>query len=168
MIVRPRPSFWKLFFVMRGSVVPRILPQIFGFALYGAAVVAVVKALKFDLGNAGVAPFALLGVALSVYMGFRNNAAYDRWWEARKLWGQLAFEIRNLSRAASALISDRSELRPLLMDSLAFCHFLRGELRKVDARREARAFVGDDADTILAASNQPDHYCAAWASGSAH
>ena len=54
------------------------------------------------------------------------------------------------------------------MDSLAFCHFLRGELRKVDARREARAFVGDDADTILAASNQPDHYCAAWASGSAH
>ena len=156
MIVRPRPSFWKLFFVMRGSVVPRILPQIFGFALYGAAVVAVVKALKLDLGNAGVAPFALLGVALSVYMGFRNNAAYDRWWEARKLWGQLVFEIRNLSRAASALISDRSELRPLLMDSLAFCHFLRGELRKVDARREARAFVGDDADTILAASNQPD------------
>ena len=104
MIVRPRPNFWKLFFVMRGSVVPRILPQIFGFALYGAAVVAVVKALKLDLGNAGVAPFALLGVALSLYMGFRNNAAYDRWWEARKLWGQLVFEIRNLSRAASALI----------------------------------------------------------------
>ncbi|GLS30107.1 hypothetical protein GCM10007937_18150 [Mesorhizobium albiziae] len=156
MIVRPRPSFWKLFFVMRGSVVPRILPQIFGFALYGAAVVAVVKVLKLDLGNAGVAPFALLGVALSVYMGFRNNAAYDRWWEARKLWGQLVFEIRNLSRAASALISDRGELRPLLMDSLAFCHFLRGELRKVDARGEARAFVGNDVDAILAASNQPD------------
>ncbi|MCV3239135.1 bestrophin family protein [Mesorhizobium sp. ZC-5] len=156
MIVRPRPSFWKLFFVMRGSVVPRILPQIFGFALYGAVVVALVKALELDLGNAGVAPFALLGVALSVYLGFRNNAAYDRWWEARKLWGQLVFEIRNLSRAASALIADRDELRPLLMDSLAFCHFLRGELRKVDAREQARGFVGDAAEAIFAASNQPD------------
>lgn len=156
MIVRPRPSFWKLFFVMRGSVVPRILPQIFGFALYGAVVVALVEALKLDLGNAGVAPFALLGVALSVYLGFRNNAAYDRWWEARKLWGQLVFEIRNLSRAASALIADRDELRPLLMDALAFCHFLRGELRNVDAREQARGFVGDAAEAIFAASNQPD------------
>jgi putative membrane protein len=156
MIVRPRPNFWKLFFVMRGSVVPRILPQILGFALYGAVVVALVKALRLDPGNAGVAPFALLGVALSVYLGFRNNAAYDRWWEARKLWGQLVYEIRNLARAATALIADRNEARQLLMDSLALCHFLRGELRKVDAREQVRAFVGDAADDIFAASNQPD------------
>lgn len=156
MIVRPRTGLLKLFFVMRGSVVPRILPQIFGFALYGAAVVAAIKLLELDLGNAGVAPFALLGVALSVYLGFRNNAAYDRWWEARKLWGQLVFEIRNLSRAATAMISDRDELRPLLMDSLAFCHFLRGELRRVDTREAARPFVGDAVDEIHAATNKPD------------
>jgi putative membrane protein len=156
MIVRPRTGLLKLFFVMRGSVVPRILPQIFGFALYGAAVVAAIKLLKLELGDAGVAPFALLGVALSVYLGFRNNAAYDRWWEARKLWGQLVFEIRNLSRAATAMISDRDELRPLLMDSLAFCHFLRGELRRVDTREAARPFVGDAADEIHAAANRPD------------
>ncbi|WP_246678646.1 bestrophin family ion channel [Mesorhizobium sp. B2-4-17] len=37
MIVRPRPTFLQLFFVMRGSVVPRILPQILGFALYSGS-----------------------------------------------------------------------------------------------------------------------------------
>ncbi len=42
------------------------------------------------------------------------------------------------------------------MDLLALCHFLRGELRKVDAREQVRAFVGDAADEIFAASNQPD------------
>lgn len=42
------------------------------------------------------------------------------------------------------------------MDALAFCHFLRGELRKVDAREQARGFVGDAAEAIFAASNQPD------------
>ncbi len=156
MIVRPRTGFLKLFFVMRGSVVPRILPQILGFMVYGAAVVAATRILKFDLGNAGVAPFALLGVALSIYLGFRNNAAYDRWWEARKLWGQLVFEIRNFSRAATAMIPERDELRPLLMDALAFCHFLRGELRRVDTREAARPFVGDAVDEIHAATNRPD------------
>ncbi|RUX90278.1 hypothetical protein EOA25_33430, partial [Mesorhizobium sp. M2A.F.Ca.ET.040.01.1.1] len=38
MIVRPRPTFLQLFFIMRGSVVPRILPQIFGFAIYSAVI----------------------------------------------------------------------------------------------------------------------------------
>lgn len=74
MIVRPRPGFLHLFFIMRGSVVPRILPQIFGFGIYGALVVLAVRALQLDLGNAGPAPLALLGVALSIYLGFRNNA----------------------------------------------------------------------------------------------
>ncbi|MCA0275134.1 MAG: hypothetical protein LCH86_03925 [Proteobacteria bacterium] len=156
MIVRPRTNLLKLFFVMRGSVVPRILPQIIGFAAYGAVVVALVQALGLDFGNAGVAPFALLGVALSIYLGFRNNAAYDRWWEARKLWGQLVFEIRNLCRASTAMISEREALRPLLMDSLAFCHFLRGELRRIDTRDAARPFIGDAVDEIHAATNRPD------------
>ena len=156
MIVRPRPGFLHLFFIMRGSVVPRILPQIFGFAAYGALVVLVVRALKLDFGNAGTAPFALLGVALSIYLGFRNNAAYDRWWEARKLWGQLVFDIRNLSRAATGLIEDRAELRGLLMEAVAFCHFLRGLLRRVDAVIEARAFIGDEAEGAAKASNAPD------------
>ncbi len=43
MIIRPRPNFLKLFFIMRGSVVPRILPQIVGFAIYAAAIVAAVE-----------------------------------------------------------------------------------------------------------------------------
>ena len=156
MIVRPRPGFLHLFFIMRGSVVPRILPQIFGFAAYGAMVVVIVRALKLDFGNAGTAPFALLGVALSIYLGFRNNAAYDRWWEARKLWGQLVFDIRNLARASSGLIEDRNELRGLLMEATAFCHFLRGLLRRVDATAEARTFIGNDVEGAAKAANAPD------------
>jgi putative membrane protein len=142
MIVRPRPGFLHLFFIMRGSVVPRILPQIFGFGLYGALVVLAVRALKLDFGNAGTAPFALLGVALSIYLGFRNNAAYDRWWEARKLWGQLVFDIRNLARASTGLIDDRTELR--------------GLLRRVDATTEARTFIGDEVEGAAKAANAPD------------
>ncbi len=61
MIVRPRPGFLKLFFVIHGSVVPRILPQIIGFAVYAAAIVELVEFLELDTSDFTIAPFGLLG-----------------------------------------------------------------------------------------------------------
>jgi putative membrane protein len=157
MIVRPRPSLFRLFFILRGSVVPRIAPQIIGFALYGTAVVLLTRAFKLDFGGYGLAPFTLLGVTLSIYLGFRNNAAYDRWWEARKLWGQMVFDIRNLARSATALIPPSTgATRPLLMGSLAFCHFLRGQLRNIDVGADAAKFLAQDFDAINAHANKGD------------
>jgi putative membrane protein len=156
MIVRPRPSFLQLFFVMRGSIIPRILPQIVGFALYASAVVIAAPRLGLDLGGLGIAPFGLIGVTLSIYLGFRNSAAYDRWWEARKLLGQLVYDTRNVSRAAIALVEDLQRRRLLLMHVLAFCHLLRGQLRGTDALAEARTFVGASADRFAATANGAD------------
>ena len=156
MIIRPRPNFLKLFFIMRGSVVPRILPQILGFAIYAAAIVAVVEVTGISLADFNIAPFGLIAVTLSIYLGFRNNAAYDRWWEARKLWGQLVYEIRNVARASGGLIADRAQWRMLLMDALAFCHLLRGQLRGVDAMDKVKELIGEQAGAIAAAANKPD------------
>lgn len=156
MIIRPRPSFLKLFFVMHGSVVPRILPQILGFAIYATAIVAAVEVTGISLADFNIAPFGLIAVTLSIYLGFRNNAAYDRWWEARKLWGQLVYEIRNLARASGGLVADRAEWRALLMDALAFCHLLRGQLRSVDAMDRVKELIGEQAGTVAAFANKPD------------
>lgn len=156
MIIRPRPGFLTLFLVMRGSIVPRILPQIVSFALYGALVVALVDYLGLKLDSFGIGPFGLIGISLSIYLGFRNNAAYDRWWEARKLWGQLIYDIRNLSRAAGALIEDPARRRAFLMDALVFCHFLRGQIRRTDATPQVRALIGDDAHTFATTANRAD------------
>ena len=150
-------SLRQFFSIGRGSVLPRIAPQILGFALYSALVVAAMR--YFGAGDAGygVAPFTVLGVALSIYLGFRNNAAYERWWEARKLWGQLVFEIRTLARAVLALVpEDSGQVRPLLMESLAYCHYLRGAVRELDVSAEARSFVGADAEVFGRAINKPD------------
>jgi putative membrane protein len=140
-------------------VIPRIAPQLVGFAGYAAMVALLDRHFGLGFGN-NPAPFTILGVALSIFLGFRNNAAYDRWWEARKLWGQMVFEIRNLARAAIALIPpDTGAARPLLRQSLAFCHYLRGQLRDTDVEREAAPFLdagavhadirGNKADAVL-------------------
>jgi putative membrane protein len=157
MIIRPRPTFLQLFFIMRGSVIPRIAPQLLGFALYAAVVVLLVRHFNIAFGATGIAPFTLLGVALSIYLGFRNNAAYDRWWEARKLWGQLVFEVRNLTRVALALVpQDTGQTRPLLMSALAFCHQLRGQLRNVDVGADVERFLGGEARLLAASGNRAD------------
>lgn len=155
MIIRPRPGLLQLFFIMRGSIVPRIAPVLLGFAAYAALVVWVARRFHIDFGTAGIAPFTLLGVALSIFLGFRNNAAYDRWWEARKLWGQMVFEIRNLTRAALALLpSVPTDTRPLLMRALAFCHGLRGQLRGIDVGTDMARFL--DGQPAPAGTNPPE------------
>lgn len=154
--MRPKPGLLQLFIIMRGSIVPRILPQILGFAAYAAAVVALVKYFRIELSGFTIAPFGLLGVTLSIYLGFRNNAAYDRWWEARKLWGQLVYDVRNLARAATGLVSPREEQKSLLMDALAFCHLLRGQVRRIDSAADARPFIGKAVESLAAVTNRPD------------
>ena len=157
MIIRPRPGVLKLFFVMRGSIVPRIAPQIADFTVYAAIVVAAVSRFDLQLASYGLAPFTLLGVTLSIYLVFRNNGAYDRRWEARKLWGQLVFDLRNLSRAVTALVpAECGEVRSLLMQALACRQPLRGRVRNIDSSVEARAFVEGRFDAVLESSNRPD------------
>ena len=42
-------------------------------------------------------PIASIGTAVAFYVGFKNNQAYDRLWEARRLWGGITNTSRNLS-----------------------------------------------------------------------
>ncbi|HTR00233.1 MAG TPA: bestrophin family ion channel [Candidatus Acidoferrum sp.] len=157
MIIRPRPNLLQLFFILRGSIVPRIAPQILGLAAYAVLVVWLSRRFGIDFGTGGLAPFTLLGVTLSIYLGFRNNAAFDRWWEARKLWGQMVFDVRNLARAATGLIpAGSSHTRPLLMEALAFCHFLRGSLRAVDVSKDVVGFLGDELASVAGYQNKSD------------
>src|SRR5690242_12007788 len=104
MIVRPRPNAAQLLYIMRGSVLPRILPRILVIAVLSGVVVWLHRQYPAYFPNYTAAPFTLLGLALSIFLGFRNSACYDRWWEARRQWGQLIVEWRSFSREVVALM----------------------------------------------------------------
>ena len=155
MIVRNRPTLLKLFFILRGSVIQRIFPQVlFVFALSAL----VVWAHRVDPGlvpSVSSGPFALLGIALSVFLGFRNNACYDRWWEARKDWGQLIFTARDLAR--QTLILAEAERQRLLDITIAFGHALVCHLRPgSDVGRPLARLPADLAAGYKASRNGPD------------
>ncbi len=62
--------------------------------------------VKLDFFNLEltIVPFSLVGLALSIFLGFRNNASYDRFWEGRKLWGKLVNNARTMAREHQMLI----------------------------------------------------------------
>ena len=95
MIVRSKPNAFQLFFILRGSVILRVLPQIVFITLLGGAVALFQSHYPLLFPTFTLAPLALIGVVLSLFLGFRNNASYDRWWEARKQWGQLIVHSRS-------------------------------------------------------------------------
>jgi ion channel-forming bestrophin family protein len=80
------------------------------------------------------------GLALGFLIGFRNQHAYDRWWEARKLWGQLINENRNLCLKVRSLpgieADDRGAVCRLV---IAFAEALKDHLRRADGSDDAAA-----------------------------
>ena len=62
-------------------------------------------------------PFTLLGLSLSIFMSFRNNACYDRWYEARKAWGDMIVQIP-LDDSRNPCHPESAERKPLLRQPL--------------------------------------------------
>ena len=91
-------------------------------------------------------PFTIIGLPLGVFLGFRNNSAYDRFWEGRKLWGSLVNTSRSLTRQVLTLFQPdeacREEGTPAAVRTLqvrmvhlviAYAHALVHHLRDSDS-----------------------------------
>lgn len=80
--------------------------------LWDLAVTAFYLFLPQDYRLMPSLPMTLLGSALALFIGLRNNAAYGRWWEARTLWGAMVNASRSLARMSLNLIDHRPERDP--------------------------------------------------------
>lgn len=150
MIVRDRPRGIQLLYILRGSVLPHIaweLATCTGVAVLVTLTHGFVYQWKITLTTV---PFSLIGLALAIFLGFRNNAAYDRYWEARKLWAELIHRSRSFAREVQTLFhfdepagpEDREDPRHrMVMRGIAFASALRHQLRGTDAAADMRRLL---------------------------
>jgi ion channel-forming bestrophin family protein len=128
-------------------------------AIFTSLSILVVAAEKLSGRIAGVlpdVPVTVLGAAIGIYVSFRTNSAYDRWWEGRRLWGQLVNTSRHFCSQALAYLPAeelRHICRELVLHQILYVHALRCELRgdepsqDEDVRRiSAEAEVKEDVD----------------------
>lgn len=122
-----------MLFVLQGSyfkrlIVPQVLLFIFSFVIYFYQTHIATEPVPL---NPSV--FAILGISLAIFHGFCNNAAYDRFWEGRKLWGTLVWLSRNIARQVMTLPNvSMAEKQAFIRHQIAFVHSLRQQLRGED------------------------------------
>lgn len=136
MIIRKNEHWFKMLFIWKGSVLPQLLPRLLLLFLFSVCVVYL-KGKLFDFKiPLSPAPFTLFGIALALFLGFRNNASYDRFWEARKVWGALLNDTRSLARQAltmSGYPPESKEVDTFIHYLIAFTYALKHQLRHTDA-----------------------------------
>lgn len=72
----------------------------------------------------------LLGTAIAFFIGFNNNQAYDRWWEARRIWGSLVNDSRSFARSLLNYVDgDLDIAERMIYRHIAFLYALKTNLR---------------------------------------
>lgn len=127
------------------------LPQIWTRTLLVTALSVAVTILhqRYLHISIGPQPFVVLGLPLGIFLGFRNNTAYDRFWEGRKLWGALVNTSRSLARQILTLIDDdRPGARDVQVRAInvliGHVHALRHHLRDSSPQGTLEKFLPED------------------------
>ena len=127
MIVRDQNDTLKLLFSWRGTILPKVLPPL-GLVMLISAIVGGIEYIDlYRFPEIPLVGFTLIGVVLSIFLGFKNTACYDRWWEARKLWGMLIANARHFDRDCRILPQGRRER--VVQHVIVFANVLRDRLR---------------------------------------
>jgi putative membrane protein len=166
MIVRDRPSGLRLMLTMQGSIFSRIWKSLLVTTVLAILVTLTGGALLHHKITLTTIPFTLIGLPLAIFLGFRNNSAYDRYWEGRKLWGEVVLRSRNFVRQCFTMIEPASgepdgmaDIRIRLVHrSIAFAHALRHHLRDSDSVAELEHLLPRDEWQRLTTVSHKPHF----------
>ena len=101
-------------------------------------------------------PLQLPGTVLALFLGFRVNSAYQRWWEGRVLWGAMINASRSLARFAANILPDEGVdlKRSIVLRQIAYVNALRCQLRCHDVDGAVlRMLSKGEAEPALARTN---------------
>lgn len=144
MIIREKSNWFSMLFVWKGSVLPVILPRLLVLLVLSIGVVWSNGQLYHFKIALNPAPFTLIGLALALFLGFRNSASYDRFWEGRKLWGALVIDTRSLARQAATISGyseSSAEVKEFVHLLIAFSYAMKHQLRNTDPAEDLQRLL---------------------------
>lgn len=147
---------WISIVLLGGAALPHIWTRTLIVTLISVVFTVVYREVPALHMSITTTPFVLIGLPLGIFLGFRNNTAYDRFWEGRKFWGSLVNTSRSLTRQILTLIevqsdaTERSEEHVRALEKqmtyalVGFVHALRHQLRGSDPLPTLRRFIPND------------------------
>lgn len=178
-------SWLSLLFVLRGTPLARIWLRLLIVVTVAVVVTLIHEQHGTFASGLTMVPFSLVGLALGIFLGFRNNTSYDRFWEGRKLWGSLVNTTRTCAREIQTRIgtpdSDAKNItethKELTYRVIAYVHCFRHHLRNEAHPGDAAPFLSEaEAKELETQSNPPQailhrlaqRYTELWRAGEIH
>ena len=93
-------GFLKNALAINGSVTPKVFKKVLLMVVYSSLISCLYYFIPFV--SLPIGPFEYAGLVMGLILVFRVNAGYDRWWEARKIWGNIVNQSRNLAIIVSS------------------------------------------------------------------
>ena len=99
-------------------------------------------------------PFSIvgfLGTAIALLLSFKLSQSYDRWWEARKIWGSIVNDSRSFVVQLKNFTdgSDDKLVKKMGFRQMGWCYVLGNDLRKLDSLEIAKSFVSSEELDVL-------------------
>ncbi|CAG4904566.1 bestrophin family protein [Paraburkholderia gardini] len=142
MIVRPKENWLRLLFVWNGSVLQSIIPQLIFMGVISSLAVLTQGRIFGEKVPLNTAPFTLFGLALAIFLAFRNNASYERFQEARHLWGNLLNAARALTSQMLCYVPDSADRLATARILIASVYALKHQLRRTDPTPDLLRLLG--------------------------
>ncbi len=136
------------------------LKKILFFVIYSSIITSLYYVFEYEWLKIPWVPLTLLGIALAFYVGFKNNSAYDRTWEARKIWGGIVNSSRSWGSMVSGFVTNefakeklseeelRAIHRRLIYRHIAWLYRLKRQLRTVKSWEHDRKYNNNYRDYI--------------------
>jgi Predicted membrane protein len=118
-------------------VLGKIRKELLVIAVYAAVVAVLYEMEHITRISIPISIPTVLGTVISLLLGFRSNQAYDRWWEARQIWGSIVNDSRNLARQIISFTGNLYEdeaiykfRHTIIKRQIAWCFAVEQLLRK--------------------------------------
>ncbi len=103
----PKVWFSMIFHAYSRAVMKTLMPALIFMGFFSTLLCYVLlDVLRFHENDfhTTISMHSLLGIVLGLFLVFRTNSAYDRWWEGRKLWGSMVNNTRNFAHKLNAFL----------------------------------------------------------------
>ncbi|WP_422360171.1 bestrophin family protein [Reichenbachiella sp.] len=116
------------------------------FFIFCVALVAVVAYRFYDIANIPPNITGLVGTSISLVIAFKLSQSYDRWWEARKIWGAIVNDSRTLVLQLRSFTNGKEPeiVNRMAERQIAWCYALGQSLRKLAPLEGIDGFLSSD------------------------
>ncbi|MDO1450222.1 bestrophin family ion channel [Rhodocytophaga aerolata] len=144
-------------------ILGKIKTEIIVIGIYSILVAIVYNTFHVTRISIPISVPAIMGTILSLLLAFRSNQAYDRWWEARMLWGAIVNDSRTLARHVLTFVDDPYHSSDVdyfrerfIKRQIAWCYSLGQSLRKMAPLQETEnLLIKEEVDFVKRYTNKP-------------